>query len=369
MDNRKKSPAGIKAEKRKKVNQKRLVIILFVFLLLCTTVIFSFSFFIKKNLEAVGQGESVQIEIPSGYTVSEMADLLKAEGLIKDTFAFEYYVRRENLADQLQSGHYEISPELSVEKIVDMLKSGDVYNSSVTIPEGKNISEIAVILEDEGICSQDDFIAETEKVADYQALYPILDGIPLEAKDGVTRSLEGYLFPDTYSLTPDATAEDVVTAMLDRFEEVYTDDYLKQTEEMGKTVDEIVTMASLVEMESKYDEDRASVASVFYNRIAANMPLQSDITVDYARGDKTTVLTTEQTQIASPYNTYINLGLPFGPIASFGEASLEAALYPDQTNYLYFVANLETGEIIFNETYEEHLADVETYLSDYTAGQ
>ncbi|WKY47237.1 endolytic transglycosylase MltG [Eubacteriaceae bacterium ES3] len=369
MDNRKKSPAAIRAEKRKKVNQRRVVIILFVFLLLCTTVVFSFSFFIKKNLEPVGAGDIVQVEIPPGYTVTEIATLLKSDGLIKDTFAFEYYVRRENAASYLQSGHYEISPELSVEDIVDMLMTGDVYNTTITIPEGRNISEMAVILESAGICSQEDFIAETQKVAEYQAIYPILDGISLEEKDGVSRSLEGYLFPDTYLLTPDATAEDVVMAMLERFEEVYSEDYLEQTDKMGKTVDEIVIMASLVEMESKYDEDRASVASVFYNRIAADMPLQSDITVDYARGEKTTVLTTEQTQIESPYNTYINLGLPFGPIASFGESSLQAALYPDDTNYLYFVADLDTGKIIFNETYDEHLADVETYLSDYTAGE
>ncbi|MDP2843573.1 MAG: endolytic transglycosylase MltG, partial [Acetobacterium sp.] len=139
---------------------------------------------------------------------------------------------------------------------------------------------------------------------------------------------------------------------------------LKQTKEMDKTVDEIVIMASIVELETKFVEDKANAASVFYNRIAENMPLQSDITVDYARGEKTPVLTTEQTKFASPYNTYINTGLPFGPICSFGETSLEAALNPAKTSYLYFVADMDSGKIYFNETYDEHLEDVQRYMGD-----
>lgn len=341
-----------------------IAITVFLLVILAATAVFSFKFFIGSILKPVGEGATVYVQIEEGAVLSEVADLLKQDKLIKDSLAFEILAKNKGVANQIQSGYYAFNPSESAEEILNRLVAGDVNDSAVTIPEGKNIKEIAAILEENHICDGDAFIAETQKVAEYQKKYPLLSSISLESKDGVSRTLEGYLFPDTYNFVPDTTPAEVVTAMLDRFSEVYTPADLKRTAEMGKTVDQIVIMSSLVELETKYDDDKANVASVFYNRIAAGMPLQSDITVDYARGDKTAVLTTEQTQIASPYNTYINLGLPFGPICSFGEASLQAALAPAETKYLYFVADMKTGKIYFNETYEGHQADVQTYMGD-----
>lgn len=349
---------------RQNKTRKIIAIILLLLVILGATGVFSFNYFIGKMLEPVGTGEVVYVEIEDGMVISDVAKLLVEKNLIKDAFAFEFQAKRENSASQIQSGSYGFSPSESAKEILDRLTSGDVVDATITIPEGRNIKEIAEILQSNDVCDGDAFIEETTKVSEYQKMYPILSGIPLEAKDGVKRTLEGYLFPDTYKFAPNTDPAEVVTAMLDRFIEVYNEDDLKRTKELGKTVDEIVVMSSIVELETKLEEDKANAASVFYNRIAANMPLQSDITVDYARGEKTAVLTTEQTQYPSPYNTYINTGLPFGPICSFGESSLKAALYPAETKYLYFVADMKSGKIYFNETYEGHLADVQKYMGN-----
>ncbi|MDD3306205.1 MAG: endolytic transglycosylase MltG [Acetobacterium sp.] len=343
----------------------KLIAIIFLLLVVFgATGVFSFNYFIGQMLEPVGSGELVYVQIEEGAVISEVAELLAENNLIKDAFAFEMLAKKEKAAQQIQSGYYAFSPAESAQQILDRLAIGDVADATVTIPEGRNISEFAEILEEKDVCDADAFIEETKKVAEYQKDYSILSNIPLTEKDGVSRTLEGYLFPDTYSFSPGTEPSEVVTAMLDRFEEVYDQELQKQTKEIGKTVDEIVIMASIVELETKFVEDKANAASVFYNRIAADMPLQSDITVDYARGEKTAVLTTEQTQFPSPYNTYLNTGLPFGPICSFGETSLEAALNPAETSYLYFVADMDSGKIHFNETYEEHLEDVGKYMGN-----
>ncbi|MBU4541177.1 MAG: endolytic transglycosylase MltG [Firmicutes bacterium] len=348
---------------RKKTG-KLIAIILLLLVVFGATGVFSFNYFIGQMLEPVGNGELVYVEIEQGAIISEVAELLAENNLIRDTFAFEMLAKKDKTAHQIQSGYYAFSPAESAQQILDRLITGDVADATVTIPEGRNISEFAKIFEEKNICDADAFIEESKKVAEYQKEYSFLSSIPLTEKEGIRRTLEGYLFPDTYTFSPNTDPAKVVTAMLDRFEEVYDQKLLKQTKEMDKTVDEIVIMASIVELETKFVEDKANAASVFYNRIAENMPLQSDITVDYARGEKTPVLTTEQTKFASPYNTYINTGLPFGPICSFGETSLEAALNPAKTSYLYFVADMDSGKIYFNETYDEHLEDVQRYMGD-----
>lgn len=362
-----KKPKPVKEPKqpRQKKNKnpgKIIAIIILLIIILGVTAVFSFNYFINNKLAPVGNGDPVFVEIKEGSVVSDIAKQLAKKNVIQDALAFELLAKKEGKADHIQTGYYEFKPSESAKEILNRLVMGDIYDFSVTIPEGRNIKEIAVILEEHQVCSADAFIAETKKVAEYQKKYPILSSISVEPKDGISRTLEGYLFPDTYSLKPNSEPSVVVTAMLDRFVEVYNQEYLNRTTEMGKTVDQIVILGSLIELETKFNEDRATAASVFYNRLAADQPLQSDITVDYARGEKKAILTTEETQFASPYNTYTNLGLPFGPICSFGQPALEASLYPAETNYMYFVADIATGKIYFNETYEGHLADVEKYL-------
>ena len=230
------------------------------------------------------------------------------------------------------------------------------------IPEGKNINEQAQIVQDAGICTIDEFIAEASNIEKYKATYHILDSIP---EDKIAdRTLEGYLFPDTYNVvgTGPAGAQNLIDNQLTRLTEVYTPEMIQETQDSGRTVDDVIILASVVELETKLPEDRPDAASVFLNRIAQNMPLQSDITIDYINGTRTDVLTTDQTQVQSPYNTYLNLGLPYGPICSPGIASIEACVNPNDTNYLYFVADMTSGKLHFNETYEGHMQDVQTYM-------
>lgn len=351
--------------RRKKGGLKyKLPIVIAAVVLIVVIAIFAGRSFYNAMLEPTGTStETMIVEIPDGSTIKDVGEILYDQGLIKNTMIFQSYAGRHSRGTSgMQAGNYEMNHAMSVPDIVNKMLDGDVYSGAIPVllSEGKNINEMAQILEKHNICTSAAFISETKKLGEYKALYPILSSIP----DDKNRTLEGYLFPDTYEIEPGSTAADVVKKMLDRFTEVYNQDFMQQTTEKGKSVDEIVIMASIVELETKLPEDKANAASVFYNRIAQNMPLQSDITVDYALGKKHAVLTEEQTKIDSPYNTYQNLGLPVGPICSPGKSSIDAAINPAQTNYLFFVADMDSGKLYFNETLEGHNADVQKYMGD-----
>ena len=351
--------------RRKKGGLKyKLPIVIAAVVLIVVIAIFAGRSFYNAMLEPTGTStETMIVEIPDGSTIKDVGEILYDQGLIKNTMVFQSYAGRHSRGTSgMQAGNYEMNHAMSVPDIVNKMLDGDVYSGAIPVllSEGKNINEMAQILEKHNICTSAAFISETKKLGEYKALYPILSSIP----DDKNRTLEGYLFPDTYEIEPGSTAADVVKKMLDRFTEVYNQDFMQQTTEKGKSVDEIVIMASIVELETKLPEDKANAASVFYNRIAQNMPLQSDITVDYALGKKHAVLTEEQTKIDSPYNTYQNLGLPVGPICSPGKSSIDAAINPAQTNYLFFVADMDSGKLYFNETLEGHNADVQKYMGD-----
>lgn len=358
-------PAEAIAEKPRMKSGLIVFLILLGLIALCVLMFLGARTFYYNMLEPVG-GSSVNqvVEIPKGATISDVGEILKENNLIKNTMIFQSYAGRHSRGEKsMQAGHYEINQEMSVPEIFEKMLNGDVYlgDVNIVIPEGRNVEEIGEILESNNICSQEAFVEEAHKLSEYRSQYPdILGGIP----DNPERFLEGYLFPDTYQLHSDEPASEVVTKMLDRFQEVYNSELKADIEASGRTLDNTLIMASIVELETKLPEDRVNAASVFYNRIAADMPLQSDITVDYARGEKTAVLTEEQTQIDSPYNTYINKGLPVGPICSPGTASLKAAINPAKTDYLYFVADMSTGKLYFNSTLEGHNADVEKYMGD-----
>ncbi|WP_195270710.1 endolytic transglycosylase MltG [Eubacterium sp. 1001713B170207_170306_E7] len=351
--------------RRKKGGLKyKLPIVIAAVVLIVVIAVFAGRSFYNAMLEPAGTStETMIVEIPDGSTIKDVGEILYDQGLIKNTMIFQSYAGRHSRGTSgMQAGNYEMNQSMSVADIVTKMLNGDVYSGAIPVllSEGKNINEMAQILEKHNICTSAAFISETKKLGEYKALYPILSSIP----DDKNRSLEGYLFPDTYEIEPGSTASDVVKKMLDRFTEVYNQNFMQQTTEKGKTVDEIVIMASIIELETKLPEDKANAASVFYNRIAQNMPLQSDITVDYALGKKHAVLTEEQTKIDSPYNTYQNLGLPVGPICSPGKSSIDAAINPAQTNYLFFVADMDSGKLYFNETLEGHDADVQKYMGD-----
>ena len=341
---------------------RNLLIIGAVVLLLIALVIGAIAYYNSMLSPVSNSKETIIVEIPQGSTVKDVANLLYQKRLIRSKIVFESYASRHSTdGKQVQAGDYAFTPSMSTPEIFQAMLEGETNNAGILIPEGKNIKEIAEILDEHDICSKDSFLAEVKKTSYYKSKFPILDSVPDNAEG--REPLEGYLYPDSYQLSKNTKPEDVVSMMLERFSNKYNDDMLKRTKEMNKTVDEIVTMASIVELESKYDEDKANIASVFYNRLAQNMNLQSDITVNYALDNKKAVLSAEEMQTPSPYSTYTNKGLPIGPICSPGQKSLEAALHPADTKYLYFVADLNTGKVYFNETYEGHEQAVAQYMN------
>lgn len=338
-----------------------------IWLILAAALVFSMYSYYQYCLTPIStdeNAESVIVTVEEGDTISDIADNLYSQGLIRNALVFKSYASRSTKdTTGIQAANYQFSANMSVEEILEQLVSGDAYYEldKVVIPEGKNITEIAEILEEENICTADSFIEEASSanLAKWKSEYPILSTIP----DDKDRGLEGYLFADTYVIKEDTDPETVVAKMLDRFDEVYTEEFADEVSEQGKTVDEIIIMASLVELESKLPEDRTTTASVFYNRLDNDMLLQSDITVNYALGDKRE-LSTDDLNFDSLYNTYKYKGLPVGPICSPSTASIEAAVNPASTNYLYFVADISTGKLHFSDTLEGHQANIAQYLGE-----
>lgn len=337
------------------------IIILVVALIIIATIGVGLAVYYQYSLKPLDKnGEEKLVDIPSGYSLKKISSLLKESEIIKNSTSFELYVKQKALGNKLKAGKYLLSPAYSVDEVVEMIVGGKVINESiaVTFPEGWTLKQMAEELEKNNLVSSKDmFIAEASEIEKYQSSYTFLSTI-----DNISeRTLEGYLFPDTYYFDKDERVENIVKKMLSRFDEVFKKEYSKTAQELGMTVDDIVILSSIVEQESKFDIDRPGVAGVFYNRLEKNMKLQSDVTVLYALGVKKEQVLWKDLEVDSKYNTYKYLGLPIGPIGSFGEASLKATLNPQDHNYYYFIAKPD-GYCIFNETLKEHDIDVNTYL-------
>lgn len=293
------------------------------------------------------RGDGVQIYIKSGSTPDKIYELMKSENIILSKTLFSVYAK--DSAKDFKAGYHTMHrhmPYKDAKKELLRVVSTSKTERLVTFPEGLELREFGQVLEKEGIVSAQAFYEACEKNYDF-------DFLPKKGKN----YLEGYLFPDSYMLSEENTAEEIVIKMLSRFGEILSAEYRQRAEEMGKSIHEIITMASLIEREAQIDNERSVVASVFYNRInSSEYPyLQSCATVEYILEKRKAVLSNEDTKIDNPYNTYKHKGLPPGPIASPGQKSIYAALYPAQTNYYFFVANGD-GTHSFSETFGEHLS-------------
>lgn len=299
--------------------------------------------FVKPDRTAV-------IELDADVTASEVADLLKDAGIIEYPSLFKLYCSVSGAT--FKSGKYEINANLDYSAIARTLRRTSTYKETVrvTIPEGYTTAQIVDALVEKGVASAEDLYDAIENY-DFED-YDFIDGIG----DSKTR-LEGYLFPDTYEFYVNDSAPNVIAKFLTNFDNKFTEKLHERAEELGLTVHEVVIMASMVEREAKRDDERAVIASVIYNRLANpdTFPnLQIDATVQYIVGHAPTA---DDLKIDDPYNTYLYKGLPPGPIANPGIASLEAVLYPAETSYYYYVARSD-GSHIFSETLEEHNAAV-----------
>ncbi len=299
----------------------------------------------------VGGSRQVMITIPEGATLDDISEILDDEKVITYPTLFKLRVK---LGDgyMFQMGGHLVDKSMSYNAILKKLTGTPdiVFDESVRvlIPEGYEIRQIADTFEKMGLADSETFIRETE-TGEFD--YEFIDKI--ERKEN---RLEGYLFPATYEILPGESEHEIIERMLEAFEERIVPLYEQSNTDL--TLDEIVTMASLVEREAANDSERETVASVFYNRMDKGMTLSSCASVQYIIQERKPILSNSDVKIKSPYNTYINKGLPPGPIASPGERSVKAALSPKDTDYLFFVARMDGSENVFSKTDEEHLRNV-----------
>jgi UPF0755 protein len=291
------------------------------------------------------------VEIVPGSNPQSMGRALSDAGVIENALAFRIAVWLEGAGRRLQAGEYRFDAPMTPRAVVDRIVRGDVFLRPVTFREGLTIRQMAAIFEEKGFGTADEFVAAASKTG------------PIRELDPRAPDLEGYLFPDTYTLPRRTTADELVAHMVSRFETALTPEARQQAASRGLSVRELVTLASLVEKETAKAEERPLVAAVYANRLKVGMGMQCDPTVIYAleRASRYTGnLTRADLQFDSPYNTYRHAGLPPGPIAAPGQASLEAAANPAAVPYLYFVSRND-GTHAFATTLTEHNRNVFEY--------
>ncbi len=345
-----------KRRRRKRKNPVLKIVLLLMLVLVVGAGIFAGSIFWEYTASGTEGGKEVSFEIKQGQSVRTIAANLKEAGLIKSDIAFILKVKNMGASSDLRYGTFILNEGAGLETLITQLTSGGAQKASksFTIPEGYSIEKMAVKLEEEGICSAADFLAAVEK--DYE--FDFLASIPTDAD--VKYRLQGFLYPDTYSIFEDATAEDIVRTMLEQFDSKFTADMREKAENLGKSIFEVVVEASVVEREAQIAEERSIIAGVFNNRIEQGMPLQVDATVLYpltdGMYDVQRVLYADL-EIDSLYNTYRYPGLPVGPICSPGISCLEAVVEPAEHNYLYYHTDevKKDGSHIFTETYQQHM--------------
>ena len=295
------------------------------------------------------------VDIPTGAGTRAIGEHLVAAGVIRDMTTYRVALWLSGHARRLQAGEYRFDQATTPVAAIDKIARGEVYIIPVTFREGLTIADMATIVEAHGLGPASAFVRASK------------EGSLVRALDPAARDLEGYLFPDTYPLSRHTTAPRLVRLMVDRFDHVFTADMKQAAEASGLTVRQAVTLASIVEKETARPDERPVIAAVYRNRLRIGMALGCDPTVIYAlqlAGKYTGNLRREDLSFDSPYNTYRYAGLPPGPIASPGKASLEAAVHPADADYLYFVSRND-GSHEFARTLEEHNRNVQKYQVQY----
>lgn len=294
-----------------------------------------------------GPSAETFVDIAPGSSTIDIARQLQTEGIVRNQLAFDLW--RWIRKGKLKAGEYRFDHPAPLTEVYDRIARGEVYTVAVTVPEGATIFDVATRLEQAGIATRKDFLDQQGRLTDLIA-----------DLDPHAKSLEGYLFPDTYRFPRKAAPLQIATAMVRRFRTVAAEIGLKEN------VHDVVTLASLVERETAVDAERPLVASVFENRLAKHMPLMTDPSVIYGLEVKNAwrgVIHASDLKLDTPYNTYLHPGLPPGPVANPGLPALKAAMQPAHTKYLYFVAAgvNPQGESLFSATLEEHSRNVTGY--------
>lgn len=305
-------------------------------------------FFAHQPATGADDGAKVIFKISPGQSFRGIADHLFSQNIIASAIKFRTLARIQKADRKIIAGEYEISGGMTPLAILKTLTDGSVRLHRLSIPEGFNLRQIAEKISEAGLCDAQAFMDAAVNKSHVREM-----GIN-------AKTFEGFLFPDTYYFSGDVSPQQIIFAMVGRFNEIFLPQWKIRAQEMGFSMLEIVTLASMIEKETGTANERPTIASVFHNRLRQNMRLASDPTVIYGIPDFNGNLTRKDLTTPTPYNTYMIKGLPPGPIASPGAASLHAALFPAQTEYLYFVAKKD-GTHHFSTTLEEHNRAVRKY--------
>jgi UPF0755 protein len=299
--------------------------VIFVILMIVSAALVT-DLWLYANRASSENTDTVVIQVNAGQPFKITTDNLYTQRLIHSPFRFNLIARLKGYDKKLQAGEYLISGSMSPLNILEKLKKGEVRLYKLTIPEGFNIYQIAELIEKAGFANKVDFIKAAE------------NAVHARQKLVQADTFEGYLFPDTYFFPKNISVQKIITTMVDRFWSVFKPEWKKQAQAYGFTVHQVVTLASIIEKETGAPFERPIISSVFHNRLKKKMRLESDPTVIYGIQDFDGNLTRKHLATLTPYNTYRIKGLPAGPIANPGQASLEAALFPTHTPYIYFVS-------------------------------
>jgi UPF0755 protein len=305
-----------------------IVLLILIFLFVCLS---------QLNVPLNATGSEKIFIVKEGEGLEKISENLESEELIRNKWMFFYYLWLQKKAGNLQAGEYALSPAMNIPEIANKIIKGEVVENwvKVTVPEGWRNEQIETRL------TAFNLIKTGEKLPEDK---------------------EGYLFPDTYYFYKDSTINDIAEKMLANFDKKITEDLRKEIERQGKELYDILIMASLIEKEVITEEDMAIVSNVFWNRLEDDYPLESCATIAYILGIDKWRYSVEDTKIQSPYNTYINKGLPPTPINNPGLSAIKAAIYPIETDYYFFLTDPETGNTIFSETLQEHNVNKRKYF-------
>lgn len=310
----------------------------------------------------------IAFSVQSGNSLTRVAKNLESQDLIKSSTFFKYYCDFAGMGQKIQAGDYLIKRSMDLFEIADLLTTGDgqPLTTDITIIPGTTIDEIAASLKAKGIFTDESEFLSICRIGEGVTDYYFIDTVLQTGSAGQRKYLlEGYLSPNTYEIYTNATPLSIIKKLLSQTDKVFTSEWQTRADELGMSMDEIITLASLIEKEAK-KADFAKVSAVFHNRLKSGMKLQSDPTIHYVTGERRMSLRASDLAVESPYNTYRVSGLPVGPICNPSPEAINAALYPDESyvaeKYLYFCSkDPSTGELHFSRTLEEHERAVEIY--------
>jgi UPF0755 protein len=321
--------------------------IILVIIISLLFIVFQDLYFYSKEPAQI-TAESQIIMISSGQNFKSVTRVLYEEKIIRYPFKFKLFARIKGFDRSVKAGEYLLSSSMSPEKILETLVEGKVYLYRITIPEGYNLNQVASILEEKGLIKGTEFLEAANDPT-------FTEKLGINAKN-----FEGYLFPETYFFPKNISPRKIISTMVNRFHIKFIPLWEKRPPGLTFSIHEIVILASIIEKETGIAEERPLISSVFHNRLNKNMRLQSDPTVIYGAEDYDGNITRKHLITPSPYNTYTNRGLPQGPIANPGKASLESALFPPESPYLFFVSKNDNTHF-FSTNYDDHRKAVRKY--------